>query len=397
MNYNKLTDYLDHLEEQYGIPSGDCIVCRKHQVLYRHSFGHSDYERKKTVSPDDFYMLYSATKLITMTAVLQLIEHRRLNLYDELTNYFPEFSVLRVVNQFNPTIPMAWPAQNAPSHFAHNTIRIIDLMSMTAGLSYNMDAEPLKELRQKSNNKAGTSEVVACIAKMPLIYEPREHWSYSIGHDILAGVVEKVSGVAFDKYLEQNIFEPLEITDLTFMNSSVRNKLSALYRGELDPVQGPTGKILPYPEGYKSNFCVTENYKSGGAGLIGTVDAYSKIADALANGGIGYNGARILKEETVALFSIPYTTGIQTDEFRMSGKTGYDYGLGVRVLTDAKSSPSPVGEFGWDGAAGAYVLIDPIHKLSIFYVQHIFGFPKVYSEIHPTIRNLVYETFLHKN
>ena len=73
MNYNKLTDYLDHLEEQYGIPSGDCIVCRKHQVLYRHSFGHSDYERKKTVSPDDFYMLYSATKLITMTAVLQLI------------------------------------------------------------------------------------------------------------------------------------------------------------------------------------------------------------------------------------------------------------------------------------------------------------------------------------
>ena len=58
---------------------------------------------------------------------------------------------------------------------------------------------------------------------------------------------------------------------------------------------------------------------------------------------------------------------------------------------------SRILEFGWDGAAGAYVLIDPIHKLSIFYVQHIFGFPKVYSEIHPTIRNLVYETFLHKN
>jgi CubicO group peptidase (beta-lactamase class C family) len=80
-----------------------------------------------------------------------------------------------------------------------------------------------------------------------------------------------------------------------------------------------------------------------------------------------------------------------SEDFAFTGKVGYDYGLGVRVLVDETVAKSPVGEFGWDGAAGAYVLVDTTHHISIFYAQHIAGFPKVYSEIHPKIRDIAYE------
>ena len=152
-----------------------------------------------------------------------------------------------------------------------------------------------------------------------------------------------------------------------------------------------TDKIVPDDGSLSGGFQITENYESGGAGLAGTVDAYSTVIDALCNGGVGANGARILSEQSVKMFMVPYTTGQMSKDFAKTGKKGYEYGLGVRVLVDGRESKSPVGEFGWDGAAGAYVLIDTINNISIFYAQHVVGYPKAYHEIHPKIRNLAYE------
>jgi CubicO group peptidase (beta-lactamase class C family) len=78
-------------------------------------------------------------------------------------------------------------------------------------------------------------------------------------------------------------------------------------------------------------------------------------------------------------------------DFNWPSLPGYGYGLGVRTLIDSACSKSPLGEFGWDGAAGAYALIDPINHISIFYAHEILGMMTAYSEIHPTIRDLVYE------
>ena len=155
-----------------------------------------------------------------------------------------------------------------------------------------------------------------------------------------------------------------------------------------------TDEIVPDNGSLSEGFQITANYESGGAGLAGTVDAYSIFIDALCNGGEGANGARILSEESVKMFTVPYTTGQMSRDFAMCGKAGYEYGLGVRVLVDGRMSKSPVGEFGWDGAAGAYVLIDTVNKVSIFYAQHVVGYPKAYHEIHPKIRDLAYEGIL---
>lgn len=389
MNFDKLTEYIDSLNKEYGIPAADCKITKGHEVVYRHMTGYSDYKNTIPITEDTLFRLFSATKIVTMTAVMQQIERGNLRLYDEVRDYLPEFDRMKVVDDFKFEFPIRWPKSTDKCHYAHNTIRIIDLMSMTAGLSYDTASKEQKDIRERSNNQASTREVIAEIAKMPLAYEPRTRYSYSLGHDILAAVVEVVSGQKYSEYLQNNIFDPLDIKDFYFHwegDKSLSDRICAMYMGVFgtDEIQTDDGLM-------SDSFKFTANYESGGAGLAGTVDAYSTFIDALCNGGLGANGVRILSEETTKMFTIPYTTGQLSEDFAIAGKTGYEYGLGVRVLVDDKLSKSPIGEFGWDGAAGAYALVDPINNISIFYAQHIVGFPKVYSEIHPKIRDLVYK------
>lgn len=388
MNFDKLTEYLDSLKTKYGIPATDIKVTKGHEVVYRHMTGYTDYEETKPVNEKTIYRLFSATKVITMTAMMQLLEKGQISLYDEVRKYLPEYDVMKVADRFVFEFPIHWPQSDEPCHYAHHTIRIIDLMSMTAGLSYDTTSKELMELKEK-NPMATTREVAAAIAKMPLIYEPQTRYGYSLAHDVLAAVLEVVSGKRFSEYLEENIFGPLGAKEMYFHwedNQEVSDRICAMYMGEFgsDIIKKNDGVLS---EGFK----VTRNHESGGAGLAATVDSYSLVIDALCNGGVGVNGERILSQESVEKFMVPYTTGIMSEDFRFGGKDGYEYGLGVRVLVDPSVSKSPVGEFGWDGAAGAYVLVDLVNQVSIFYAQHIVGFPTAYSDVHPAIRDLVYE------
>ena len=121
------------------------------------------------------------------------------------------------------------------------------------------------------------------------------------------------------------------------------------------------------------------------------MDEYSKFTEAMANGGVGATGNRILKPESIALMSRNWLDDVQLQDFQLSGKVGYGYGLGVRTLIDDTKSRSPIGEFGWDGAAGCFVLIDTKNQVGLFYAQEILGMLEAYNEIHPTIRDLAYE------
>lgn len=386
MDFKILTNYLDSLTEIYGVPAGDLKVMKGHKEVYRHMFGHSDYEGKTPLDKNVMYRMYSATKVITMTAVMQQIERGNLSFSDEVRKYLPEFDIMKVADNFVFEFPPKMPDENTPCHYAHRAIRIIDLMTMTAGLSYDTAAKPLMDIKEKSGNKATTREVVAEMAKMTLLYEPGTRYSYSLCHDVLAAVVEVTSGMRYSDYLRENIFKPLGCEELYFhWDENQGKRICAMYQGIFgkDGVQKDNGAV-------SESFKFTDNYESGGAGLCGTTDSYSMVLDALACGGVGATDKRILKEESVKRFTVPYTTGQMSLDFAVSGKVGYEYGLGVRVLKSQMSSKSPVGEFGWDGAAGAFALVDVKNEISITYMQHIMGFPRVYSEIHPMIRNLSY-------
>ena len=387
MNFHLLTQYLDSLNEEYGIPGLDVIVTKDHETVYRHSAGFSDPAGQNPVSSRDFYYLFSCTKVVTMTAMMQLLEAGKASLYDPVSRFLPEWDHMTVINGswkekggmfFNPRI-------NEPSHFAKNRVRIIDLMSMMAGLTYDLQSDAIKDLLSRKPD-ANTREVVAAMAKMPLLYEPGTRYQYSLGHDVIAAVIEVISGESFSEYLKNHIFTPLGIQDLTLHpNTEQMCRMSAIYRYK--PESGKMESIeLP-----GLNLKVTPNYESGGGGLTGTADAYSVVIEALANGGVGRNGARILKEESVMLFTHSVTTGEALQDFRVGRFLEYAYGLGVRVKTEQILGHSPVGEFGWDGAAGAYALIDPFNHVSVFYVEHVLDFFEGYSVVHPRVRDLVYK------
>lgn len=388
MDFSKLTDYLDSLGSGYGVPGLDCKIMQKHRVVYRHMTGFSDYAKTKAVSSSDVYDLYSASKVVTMTAAMQLVEAGLIHLDDPVSKYLPAFDKMRLDPEFKVgEFPFTWSTNEAKTIPAKNPILIKDLMMMTAGLSYDLCSEPIQRVKSESNGEAGTVEIVNAIAEMPLIAEPGTRFSYGLGHDVIGAVIEVVSGKRFSEYMKKNIFDPLEVFDLAYqVTDEARTRLSAQYECDME-----TGNIQPKPD---MGFRLTKRFESGGAGLVGSVDSYSLIIDALANDGIGHTGARILKKESIQLMSRNWLSATQLADFEKSGKIGYGYGLGVRTLIDPTKSKSPLGEFGWDGAAGAYALVDPIHQVSIFYVQEILGMLKVYSEIHPTIRDLAYEVLL---
>jgi len=151
------------------------------------------------------------------------------------------------------------------------------------------------------------------------------------------------------------------------------------------------GRMRPFP--MKNDFQLTKNYESGGAGLYSCVDDYSLFADAMANGGVGAGGAQILKPETIDLMRAEQLSAYAMNtEFSCAAGPGYGYGLGVRTLIDRSAGQrSSLGEFGWDSAAGSYVMIDPAQRLSIFFAMHVRGWPGLIGCGHAPIRDLTYE------
>ena len=386
MNFRLLERYLDSLKEEYGVPGLDIIVTKDHETVFRHMCGCADAQGKRPVSEQDFYYFYSCSKVITMTAMMQLIEEGKAGLYDPVSRFLPEWQYMTVMNADWKTRGLFFsPGLNEPAHFAANPVRIIDLMSMTAGLTYDLQSEAIRNLLAK-RPEASTREVVAALAEIPLLFEPGTHYQYSLAHDVIAAVIEVISGESFGEYLERHLFEPLGITELTCHPTREQlARMSAMY--DCDP---ETKKIV-WREDMTNIYALTSKYESGGAGLAGTVNGYFPVLEALANGGTGRSGKRILKEETVRLFTRSVITGEALQEYRVWRFLEYSYGLGVRVKTDSALGLSPVGEFGWDGAAGAYALVDPIQHISIFYAQHIHNFMDCYCIIHPRIRDLVYK------
>ena len=386
MDFTRLTAYLHTLEERYGVHGLDIKITKEHETVYRCMIGHSDYARTVPVSDRDLYNIYSATKVVTMVGVMQLIEQGRIGLDDPLDRYLPEFAHMRRAVDFPARgLPIVWPTADSQLVPAKNKMLIHDLMSMTAGMSYDTEAEPIRRIVSQTNGTANTRQIVGAMAEMPLLCEPGTRYSYALGHDVLAAVVEVVTGETFGSYMRKNVFEPLGIEEMFYQVPAQEAwRLSAQYSKDRD-----TGEVKPNSE---MQFRFTPNYESGGAGLCTTVDEYSKILEALANGGVGRTGERILTPESIAEMSRNHLNETELADFRRAvGKAAYGYGLGVRTLMDASVSRSPVGEFGWDGAAGAYCLIDQMNHISIFYTQEILGMIEAYGEIHPTLRDLTYE------
>ena len=384
MDFSKLTAFLDSLEEKYGLRGTDTIILKDHEVIFRHMTGCSDYAGKKPVDGTELYDIYSASKIATMTAVLQLTEQGKLSLDDPVTKYLPEFEEMYYDPDFKFEWPPKMPTKKTATVRAKNPMLIWRLMSMTAGMGYDTVSEPIRKLQEESHFKASTREMMKAIAETPLLYEPGIHYGYSLAHDVLAGVVEVVSGMKFRDYQKKYIFDPLGMEETAYhVTEAMEKRLFAQYA--LNPMTGEMSQQSG------NTYRLTDEYDSGGAGVVTKVTDYVKLLDALACGGVGAAGARILKEESVKAMGTNRLNEAQIKEFQQGFRIGYGYGLGVRVYMGPEGAKSPVGEFGWDGAAGAYALVDPVNHISVYYAQQVLNMLKSYTEIHPCLRDLIYE------
>lgn len=372
-NFSAIDSFLTEIEESYGIPSGSFEINLGRERLYDRVFGFSDYERKRPASPEDRYWFYSCTKIYTCTAAMQLIERGLLDLDAPVSRYLPEYADVRVKSD-NGGEPVS----------AKNTMTVYDLFTMTAGLNYDLGAPPIREMYEKTGGMGSTRDVARAIAKIPLEFEPGTHFNYSLCHDVLAAIIEVVSGMEFGEYVRRNIFEPLGASTLTFRPSAEElEKLAAQYRAD-----DVTRKPMPMRE---QPFILTKRHESGGAGLFGCAKDCILLPEALANGGCSRSGVRILTPQSIAELSKDRLTGAQRTDYLSSKGKEYGFGLGVRTRILCGDAGVPVGEFGWDGAAGSYYMIDPVNHLSLFYCQHIHNLYCYFDTIQSTLRDLTYK------
>lgn len=376
MDFKYVTRFLESLSQR-GIVGCDLAVALDGKIIYRHMTGMADREAGRKIAADSIYRMYSMTKPITCAAALQLYEQGKFLLTDPVSNFLPEFANMKVAF----TKPDGQKGEPVP---AQRQITMRDLFTMSSGLNYDLESPSVRALREATGGNFTTREFAAAIAKEPLQFEPGTHFLYSLSHDVLGAAIEAISGKKLGEYFHENIFVPLGMKDTWFrVPESEMDRVAYCYEPQAD---GGESKRLPYANTYQRG----SQLESGGAGLSSTVEDYLKFASAMANLGQLPGGKRILGRGTVELMRMDHLDPARRADFDWIQFRGYGYGLGVRVLTDpaAAGAFGTPGEFGWGGAAGTYMLMDPAKGLSLIYAQQALPSDEPYT--HPRLRNLVY-------
>ena len=389
MDFTQLKICLDKFINEYHTPGVDCIVYKDHEIIFRYYAGMRDIENNKKMTGDELYLIFSMTKMITCTAALQLFEQGKYKLDDPISKYLPEFEKMKIsyeeidsesASKVTTGSTIGEDSKKTESGYAQNKITVKHLFTMGAGLDYALYDEPI--MNALNSGKTSTRELVRAMSEKVLGFEPGTRYNYSLCHDVLGALIEIWSGEKLGDYMRKNIFEPLGMKNTFFgvpEDEEKLEKMAARYTYE-------NGK--PKRLNLECAYNLSKEYQSGGAGLTSCTEDYALFLDAFACGGIGKNGNRILMHETVNLMKTNHLQGRQCEDFYQL-RPGYGYGLGVRthINKEESKSLSPLGEFGWDGAAGAFSMVDTENKLSLTYFQHIHGWDKI---IQSELRNALY-------
>ncbi|MBP5270937.1 MAG: beta-lactamase family protein [Clostridia bacterium] len=372
MNFDKVSELLDRLADSTLRCCGLSVTLDGKPVYERYS-GFSDEGKTRRAAPDDRYWIYSATKVITCVAAMRLLEEGKISLDDPVSKYFPEYLDQKVADPKTKEVrPAAGP------------MKVIHLFTMTGGLSYDLKTPEILLAAQMPG--ASTLDIVGAVGKTPLLFDPGTRYKYSLCHDVLAGIVELVSGMPFGEYCEKNIFKPLGMEHTTFHPSeSDMSRMADQYRFRL--ADGTSRSV-----GKNNTFFITPDYESGGATCCSTVDDYSRLTAALSCGGKS-DGVRILKEETVEMMEVNRLCDAALADFVTGRLYGYGWGLcgRVHINPEYSLSRSAAGEFGWDGAAGAFALADRRNRVGYYFGTHMLGCTYLYHWVHPLLRNMIYE------
>tara|TARA_R110000851_G_scaffold65291_14_gene148381 strand:+ start:4506 stop:5813 length:1308 start_codon:yes stop_codon:yes gene_type:complete len=314
----------------------------------------------KPVDGNTLWRMYSQTKPITGMATMMLIEDGLISLDQPLSDIFPEFADMQVLVDPEGALDNVEPAK-AP-------ITIRQLQTHTAGLGYTIISKgPIQKAYLAAGLTPGrvsrspipgmdtgapTPDIMTFmkrLSELPLVYQPGTQWSYSLSHDVLSAVIEKVSGKPLDQFLQERMFGPLGMKDMFYQVPADR-------ADDLADNYAPfAGSLIPIDPGATSIFLDKPPFAFGSTGLVGTAGDYDKFLQMLL--GFGQLGnVRVMKPETASTKG----TWVANHGFGAGGRSG----LGTEV--------SPAGTFGWGGAAGTSAFVDTVRGLRAGgYTQYI--------------------------
>jgi len=348
------------------------LVARRGQVAYLEPQGHLEIERRRPVTADAVWRIYSMTKPITSVGLMMLYEEGRFQLDDPVHRFIPSWQNLRVFVGGNyPTFKTA---------AAERPMTIRDLLSHTSGLTYgfmertNVDAA-YRKLGVADQTRSGYTlqDMVDTLAELPLEFSPGTRWNYSVATDVIGHLIEVISGQRLDAYLRGRILAPLGMRDTGFVLEDQQvGRLAANYERQGDG----SLKMIDNPE--QSSYR-KRSFFSGGGGLLSTAPDYFRFTSMLQNMG-ELDGVRLLGRKTVELMTMNHLPGgqdltdlAQAGMFTETAYAGVGFGLGFSVQQSparAQILGSP-GEFAWGGAASTAFWIDPAEDLIVIFMTQL--------------------------
>jgi CubicO group peptidase (beta-lactamase class C family) len=339
------------------VPGVVAMAATEKGVLYEGAFGKRDLAKGPDMTLDTVFWIASMTKAVTAVAAMQLVEQGKLQLDQPMGTLLPELASPQVLEGFDDKGAPRLRAARRPMTLRH-------LLTHTAGFAYDVWNAPTGQYIKS----AGIPRIGTCknaTLRRPLVFDPGERWEYGISIDWVGKAVEAVSGQNLNAYMREHIFTPLGMTDTGFIiTPGQRSRLVSLHLrkedGSLEPVQF---EMPQDPE-----------FFMGGGGLYSTARDYLAFEQMLLHGG-RFNGAQVLRSETVALMSENHIGNLKAGILKTAMPAasndvdffpGIEQKWGLSFLINTQPGPAgrSAGSLSWAGAANTYFWIDPTKRVA---------------------------------
>lgn len=400
LDAHRLERLTEHLERNYienqKIAGCQLTVARHGHVAYARSFGLMDRERNKPVQDDTLWRIYSMTKPITSVALMMLYERGLFQLNDPVSRYAPSWK--------NHRVWVSGEGEDMVTEPVERPVSFRDVLSHMAGFTYG-GALPgvgvqhpidhvYQGLKVRSMGSQDSMETfLDKLGRVPLRYQPGTRWMYSVATDVCGALVEVLSGRPFAQFLQEEIFEPLGMTDTAFWVPPEKlDRFAANYRRAADK------SLVLQDDPGASTYAKDPGFKSGGGGLVSTSADYMRFCEMLRRGG-ELDGARILGPRTLELMHMNHLPGggdltqLALGTFSETANAGVGFGLGfATTLGQVETGGLGVGDYYWGGAASTIFWVDPKEDLTAVFMTQLM--PSGTFNFRGQLKNIIYSAIV---
>ncbi|WP_428486963.1 serine hydrolase domain-containing protein [Rhodopila sp.] len=361
---SRITDILRKAADSGDVPGVAAAAATTDGVIFEGGFGSRDLATGAPMTADTVVWIASMTKAITGACAMQMVEHGRLSLDGSIAEVVPELGRVQVLEGFDAD---GKPRLRAPKR----AITLRHLLTHTAGFAYDIWNAEIVRYREVT----GTPGIVSCenaALALPLVSDPGEKWEYGISIDWAGKAVEAVSSQKLAGYMNNNLLQPLGMTDTAFrIGEGQRHRLAKIHVRTPDGLVSTNTELPQDPE-----------FHMGGGGLYSTVADYLKFAQMILHGGT-FNGVQVLQPQTVAMMSrnAMGSLGCNAMETAMPGSSnsldflaGMKWGLSFLINPEKLPTGRSAGSLAWAGLANTYYWIDPARKVAGVYATQVLPF-----------------------